>query len=141
MVDTIWYHLAAFFGSVLAVGFINIAEFYRKWVETKEVANVEIIFEKRFMFSAGISVAFALFAGLLSFDTTEQNIDYNATIFKVFASAFIAGVAANFGINRFMKPSSTVMNAFKEQKQELEKLRYEVMRLKDDGGIFSKGKQ
>ena len=122
MVDLLAYQLAALFGAILAIVFGTVATYYKKWLETKEL-GIEIKFEKRFIISAAASFAFAIFAGLLAFDEIESNINYDTTILKVFASAFISGVGANFGINAFMKPSSVLVAQVRELKEQNSELR------------------
>ena len=118
MVDILAYQLAAFFGSVAAIIFATIAPYFKKWQETKEVTGIDLKFDRKFAFSAGVAFLFALLAGILNFETTEANINTNDTIFKVFVSAFLTGVGVNFGLNQFMKPSTSLVTALKEEREQ-----------------------
>lgn len=119
MVDVLSYQLAAFFGSVAAIMFGSGITYYKKWMELKEIAGIDVAFDRKFFMSAGIAFLFAIVAGILNFENAETQINPNDTIFKVFVSAFITGVAFNFGINAFMKPSTTLVSIIKQQQEQL----------------------
>jgi uncharacterized protein YacL len=115
--DVIGYQMAALGGSIVAFAFATILPYFKKWLETKEIVGSELKFDKKFMVTGGIAFVFAMFAGLINFESTETQIDYNSTILKVFVTAFITGIGFNFGINQWIKPSSTVVTAFRNLKQ------------------------
>jgi len=71
MVDILAFQLAALLGAIIAIVFGAVATYYKKWMETKEALGVEIKFDRKFALSAGVSFAFAIFAGLLAFDDIE----------------------------------------------------------------------
>ena len=117
MVDVLAYQLAAFFGSVAAILFATVAPYFKKWMETKEVTGIDLIFDKKFAVTAAIGFMFAIIAGILNFENTEANIDFEATIFKTFVASFLTGLGVTFGINQFIKPSSVLKQVVAENKQ------------------------
>ncbi len=116
--DVLAYQAAALLGSLAAVLFGTVAPYFKKFMETKEIVGEKLQFDKKFLVTGGIAFMFAMIAGIINFDATVSNIDYNATILKVFATSFLAGIGVNFGLNQYMKPSTTLVTTMRKLKAE-----------------------